>query len=106
MSEIVVLTEETFDQEIASGAVVIDFYADWCGPCKMMAPIFDEAALTYANRIKFAKLNIDECRRIAIANGVVSIPTLLFYKDGAQVDRISGVLTGQLLNEKLEALLQ
>lgn len=105
MSEISILTEETFGSETGSGAVVVDFYADWCGPCKMMAPAFDEAAETYAGKIKFAKVNIDDYRKLAIDNSVVSIPTLLFYKNGEVVDRTNGVITGQILAEKLEALL-
>jgi thioredoxin 1 len=105
MSEIKTLTSDSFEGEIASGATVVDFYADWCGPCKMMAPVFDEAAETFGDKVKFAKLNIDDNRQIAIANNVMSIPTLIFFKDGQVVDRTNGVITGQILEAKLNGLL-
>ncbi|MDR2156343.1 MAG: thioredoxin [Clostridiales Family XIII bacterium] len=104
MSNIIVLTEDNYEREIADGATVIDFYADWCGPCKMMSPIFDEAAETYAGKIKFAKINIDEQRKLAVSNKVMSIPTLLFFKDGAQADRVTGVIDKALLTQKLDAI--
>ena len=102
MSEIKVLTTETYAEEIANGVVVVDFYADWCGPCKMMAPVFEETALEYSGKVTFAKLNIDENRQIALANKVMSIPTLLFFKDGEQVDRVVGMIDKPTLVQKLE----
>lgn len=105
MSDIKILTEEIFDEEMASGAYAIDFYADWCGPCKMMGPIFDEASVTYAGKIKFGKINIDEQRKLAMTHKVMSIPTLLFVKDGAEVDRVTGVIDETALKEKLDAML-
>lgn len=105
MTEIIKLTESNYQNEIASGAVAVDFYADWCGPCKMMAPIFEEVAAEYDGKVKFAKLNIDESKSIAVANKVMSIPTLLFFKDGEVKDRVTGVIDATVLKEKLEAIL-
>ncbi|MDR1068358.1 MAG: thioredoxin [Clostridiales Family XIII bacterium] len=105
MSEIKHLSEDNYEQETAGGVVVVDFYADWCGPCKMMAPAFEEAAQEYAGRATFAKLNIDTAKQIAVANKVMSIPTLLFFKDGEQKDRVTGVIDKATLAQKLDALL-
>ena len=99
-----ILTESNYDAEITSGAIVIDFYADWCGPCKMMAPTFDEAAAAFEGKIRFAKINIDEQRKLAVANKVMSIPTLLFFKDGELKDRVTGVIDAATLTQKLNAI--
>lgn len=105
MSEIKILTEENFESEISSGAYAIDFYADWCGPCKMLGPIFEEASQKYAGKINFGKINIDEQRKLAMTHKVMSIPTMVFVKDGAEIDRVTGVIDATALNEKLDALL-
>ena len=105
MSEVVILTADTYTQETGSGAVVVDFYADWCGPCKMMAPIFSEAADEYDGKVKFCKINIDEHRSIAEENEVISIPTLIFYKDGAKVERKSGVFDKATLFATIDSIL-
>jgi thioredoxin 1 len=105
MSDIQHLKEENWEATTGSGALVIDFYADWCGPCKMMAPAFEEAAGKYEGKIVFAKVNIDEQRKLAVANKVMSIPTLLFFKNGEVADRVVGVIDEATLTEKLNALL-
>jgi thioredoxin 1 len=105
MSEIKHLSEDNYEQEIATGAVVIDFYADWCGPCKMMAPVFEEAAQEYDGKVTFAKLNIDLAKQIAVSNKVMSIPTLLFFKDGEQKARVTGVIDKATLAQKLDSIL-
>ena len=105
MSEIIHLTEESFEEKTGTGNWAIDFYADWCGPCKMMAPTFEEAAGLYEGKINFAKVDIEAQRKLAVANGVMSIPTLLFYKNGTQVDRVVGMVDKTVLAQKLEILL-
>ena len=105
MSEVVSLSSDTFGPETANGAVVVDFYADWCGPCMKMAPTFKAAAEDYDGRVKFCKLNIDDNRSAAIENGVASIPTLFFYKDGTLVNRISGEMDRASLDSLLAEIL-
>ncbi len=105
MSDIKILTVENFAEETGSGAYAIDFYADWCGPCKMMGPVFEEAAVNYDGKIKFGKINIDEQRNLAMEHKVMSIPTLLFIKDGQVADRVTGVIDATALKEKLDGLL-
>jgi thioredoxin 1 len=105
MSDIKILTSDTYADAVAGGAVVVDFYADWCGPCKMMAPVFEETAKEYEGKVVFAKINIDENREIAQANQVMSIPTLIFLKDGEVKDRVSGAIDKDTLKSRVDALL-
>lgn len=100
------LTKENFESELTAGRpVVIDFYADWCGPCQMLAPIFEELAEKYSDQVTFCKLNIDNQKKLAISNQVLSIPTLLFIKDGREMERFTGALTLNALEEKVQTLL-
>jgi len=105
MSKIV--TEKTFDKEVlqAKIPVLVDFYADWCGPCKMLSPLVDELAKDYSGKVSVVKLNVDEAMNLAQHYGVMSIPTLVFFKKGKEVDRSVGVMTKEALGGKLEALL-
>ena len=80
---------QDFEQVIQKGSVLVDFYADWCGPCKMVAPIVEEIAAERAD-LTVAKINVDEDAELAIKFGVVSIPTLIVFKDGREVSRIVG----------------
>ena len=96
------LTETTFDEVVAGSAepVVVDFWAEWCGPCKMVAPILDEIAVEQAGKVKIAKLNVDEVPAIAQRYGVMSIPTMLVFKDGEVDKRIVGAKPkAQLIDE-------
>ncbi|MDR3364781.1 MAG: thioredoxin [Clostridiales Family XIII bacterium] len=104
MSDVIVLNENNYTEITSSGVVVVDFYADWCGPCKMMAPIIDEAKETYEGKAVFAKIDVDESKSIALQNKVMSIPTLFFFKDGVVADRVSGVIDKGTLYAKLDAL--
>ena len=93
-------TEESFAQEIASGLVLVDFYADWCGPCKMIAPVLDELATELEGTAKIVKVNVDENMGLAIKYLVERIPTLLYFVKGELVHTTHGFLEkGDLLQE-------
>jgi thioredoxin 1 len=100
--KIVQLSDATFDETIngADTPVVVDFWAEWCGPCKMIAPVLEEIASEHADRITVAKLNVDDNPSITMRYNVMSIPTLLVFKDGEQVKRLVGAKgKGQLLQD-------
>ncbi|MDE5978042.1 MAG: thioredoxin [Turicibacter sp.] len=96
-------TEATFAQEIASGLVLVDFYADWCGPCKMIAPVLDELATEVEGTAKIVKVNVDNCPAIASQYGVMSIPTLILFKDGESVQQTVGFQPKASLLSLIEA---
>jgi thioredoxin 1 len=101
------LTDATFDEEVKSAteAIVVDFWAEWCGPCKLIAPVLDEIASEQAGRVTIAKLNVDENPGIARRFDVMSIPTLIVFKDGEPQKRLVGAKgKGQLLEELAEFL--
>ncbi len=101
-----IFTDENFETEAMQAAlpVVIDFYADWCGPCKMMAPIIEELARQYEGKVIIGKLNVDESPNTASKFGIMSIPTLCFLKKGIVVDKVIGALPKDVLVKKLESL--
>jgi thioredoxin 1 len=104
---IATLTDATFDETIgaADEAVVVDFWAEWCGPCKMIAPILEEIASEHAGKLSIAKLNVDENPDVARRYDVMSIPTLIVFKDGAPQKRLVGAKgKGQLVAELGEFL--
>ena len=99
------LTDTTFDEEINGSAapVLVDFWAEWCGPCKMIAPILDEIASEHAGKIRIAKLNVDDNPDVARRFDVMSIPTLIVFQDGQPARRLVGAKgKGQLLEELSE----
>jgi thioredoxin 1 len=99
------LTDATFDEEIgaATEAVVVDFWAEWCGPCKMISPILEEIATEHAGKVKVAKLNVDDNPNVTRRFEVMSIPTLIVFQDGEPVRRMIGAKgKGQLLQELSE----
>ncbi|WP_406676517.1 thioredoxin [Moorella sp. ACPs] len=101
---IVTLTDANFKEEVLSAQlpVLVDFWAVWCGPCRMIAPLVDELAEEYKGRIKVAKLNVDEYQGLAAEYGIMSIPTLLLFKNGEVVSRLIGYQTKDKLVQVLE----
>jgi len=94
------LTDETFSSAIKSGDVVVDFWAPWCGPCKMMEPVLVDLSEKMTN-VKFCKVNIDDYPKLLSSNNIMSIPTLLVFKDGKQVGSIIGALSSASLTQKI-----
>lgn len=100
-------SQANFEQEVLQSdmPVMVDFYADWCGPCKMVAPIVEALSKEYDGKVKIGKLNVDESVAIAQKYNVMSIPTLLFIKNGQVVDQIVGAIPKPGIAQKLNALL-
>jgi thioredoxin 1 len=107
MSNAITLTSSEFDQQVLKSdlPVMIDFWAVWCGPCKLIAPHVDTIATEYDGRVKVMKVNIEEEREIAERYNIMSIPTLLFFKGGKQVDVVVGAVSKSAITAKLETLL-
>ena len=97
----------TFKQEVLESEVpvLVDFYADWCGPCKMMAPVVEKLAEKYEGKVKVGKVNSDDEPELAQMFQVMSIPNFVIIKDGKVVDRVIGAVPQQVLEEKLDAQL-
>lgn len=87
---IVKITDDTFENEISNGLVLVDFWAPWCGPCKMIAPVLEEINEEMEHQVKIAKLNVDDNQATTAEYGVMSIPTLLLFKDGEVVEKVIG----------------
>lgn len=101
------VTDQSFEEEIlnAKGVSLVDFWAPWCGPCRIIGPIVDELAQEYAGRANIVKLNVDENPATAGRFGIQGIPTLLLFKDGELIDTIVGVQPKETLKQKLDAAL-
>ena len=98
-------TEQNFETEANDGVVLIDFWAPWCGPCRMQAPILDKVAEEMNGEVRIGKLNVDENPAIAARFGVSGIPTLIILNGGEEVDRLVGVQPEHVLTAKLNALI-
>ena len=103
-SNIVTLTDTNFKEEVLDSMmpVLVDFWAEWCGPCKMVAPILDDLATEYDGKVKIGKVNIDDFQGLASEYGVRAIPTLLIFKDGQVADQIVGLRTKRDFKSKLD----
>ena len=96
-------TEESFDQALAEpGLLVADFWADWCGPCKMLAPVIEQLADDFDGRAVVGKVNVDDEPELAQRYGIMSIPTVIFFKDGEEVDKKVGVMPPEAFVEAIE----
>ena len=107
MSKPVTVEESSFEQIVlqAKTPVLVDFWAPWCGPCRMVAPVVDELAEEYDSRITFGKVNVDENPKIASKYGIMSIPTLILFKDGKPLSNIIGFRPKDQLKQDLDAAL-
>jgi thioredoxin 1 len=103
MARLAVVTDGTFDAEVLKPSipVLVDFWADWCGPCKMIAPTVEEIALEYAGRLKVVQLDVDSGTQTALRYGVQSIPTLLLFANGQVVERLVGAMPKERLLAQL-----
>ena len=103
--KVTILTDGTFEQTINAGTpVLVDFWAEWCGPCKLIAPLLDEIAKEKAGTIKIAKVDVDQNQSLSARYNIRAIPTLLFFKDGQVRDQVTGMTSKKDLVGRLEAL--
>ncbi len=105
MGKYIELNNSNFESTISEGVTLVDFWAPWCGPCRMIAPIIEELAEDFDGKATIAKVNTDEEQDIAIKFGIRSIPTILFFKDGKVVDQMIGAAGKNVIADKIDALL-
>ena len=104
----VTLTDDTFDREVLENSkpVLVDFWAPWCGPCRVMAPVIDQLAQEFVSQATVAKLNVDDHQQVAARYGIQSIPTLMIFHNGKVIDQIVGSVPKTKIAQRLTTLLQ
>ncbi len=105
MSDYIVLNEQNFDEVISKGVALVDFWATWCGPCKMMAPNVEDIATEYRGKVSVGKVDVDECPDLAQRFGIMSIPTLIVFKDGVKQEVLVGYRLKMQIAEVLDKYL-
>ena len=107
MADLLQVTDENFDDEIMNSELpaMVDFWAEWCGPCKMVGPVVEDLAKEYEGRIKIAKMDVDQNRQTPVRFGIRNIPTLILFKDGAVAQTIVGAQSKSNLESELKKLL-
>lgn len=105
MGHYIELTKENFVEHTQSGVALVDFWAPWCGPCRMLSPVIDKLAEEFEGKAQVCKVNTDEQEELSAQFGIRSIPTMLFFKNGEVVDQMVGATSEQVLKDKLNALL-
>ncbi|NQY94960.1 MAG: thioredoxin [Campylobacteraceae bacterium] len=105
MGKYIDLTNENFDTTVSEGVSLVDFWAPWCGPCRMIAPVIEELAGDFEGKANICKVNTDEQQDLATKYGVRSIPTILFMKNGEIVDQMVGASSKQALTDKLNSII-
>jgi len=108
MAHPVAVTDSDFDEKVlkAGTPVLVDFWAEWCAPCRMIAPMVDELSQEYDGKISFAKVDVDSNPEISLKYGIRSIPTLLVFKDGQPVDQVIGAVPKGTLKKRLDSALE
>ena len=105
MGKYIDLTQDNFEATVNSGVSLVDFWAPWCGPCRMVAPVVEELAKEYDGKALVGKVDVDNNQDVSVEYGIRNIPTILFFKGGQVVDKVVGVVPKEKLAEKIDALL-